>query len=194
MTAERDDFRPTALKSTLVAVAWLEAKSAAGGHRLPPRKLQMLLYIAQALYGAANGGRPLMPSMFIASRLGPIDPNLYDILESTGSLPPVPADIEPRAEACLGLVWRRYGQSSLDELDAFVGDDGVFLRVRDTAPGAVIPLEMLSDTYRRNMIDPAVAVRTGGLPEAPPPPPDSTPATLADGRTVRKWAPKRRVY
>lgn len=191
MTAERDEFRTTALKSTLVAVAWLNARAAEGGVRLPPRKLQILLYIAQALYAAANGGRPLLPSVFVASAMGPVDPNLYDILERCDDLR-AKGGIEPRAEACLGLVWRRYGQATADDLDAFVADDGVFASALDASAGSIIPLPLLAETYRRRMIDPAVAARAGTDVAADLP--AGIPATTADGRAIRRWTPGRRVY
>jgi|GEM_PF-3066675 len=211
MSDELEQFRTPALKNSLLAVAWFEGKGADAGKRIPPRKMQMLLYIAQALYAAVNGCRLLMPSVFVASTMGPQDPNLYDILENAGDLPK-PKELEPRAEACLTLVWRRFGGMGIDELDNFIAHDGVMEEARQTATGAILPLPALADAYRRSMIEPAQAeqatrARTGQvigntpiyapIPEPIPEQeglPDNVPRMTMGGKPVRRWAPKRRVY
>ncbi|WP_281019456.1 MULTISPECIES: hypothetical protein [unclassified Minwuia] len=211
MSDALEQFRTPALKNSLLAVAWFEAKGTEAGRRIPPRKMQMLLYIAQALYAAVNGCRLLMPSVFVASTMGPQDPNLYDILENAKDLP-MPKELEPRAEACLTLVWRRFGGMGVDELDNFIAHDGVMEEALQTATGAILPLPALADAYRRSMIEPAQAeqasrARTGQVIEntpisAPIPEPipeqeglpDNVPRMTMGGKPVRRWAPKRRVY
>lgn len=214
-----EQFRTPAFKNSLLAVAWFEARGADAGKRIPPRKMQMLLYIAQALYAAVNGCRLLIPSVFVASAMGPQDPNLYDILENTKGLPK-PEDVEPRAEACLTLVWRRFGDMGVDELDTFIAHDGVTDEARQTAPGAVVALPQLAEAYRRSMIEPAQAeaeraraekqqaqqpprfadgeIIDAGQPGGPIPVqsdlPESVPRMTMGGKPVKRWAPKRRVY
>ncbi len=212
-------FRTPAFKNSLLAVAWFEARGADAGKRIPPRKMQMLLYIAQALYAAVNGCRLLMPSVFVASAMGPQDPNLYDILENIDKLPE-PKDVEPRAEACLTLVWRRFGDMGIEELDTFIAHDGVMEEARQTAVGTILPLPQLAEAYRRSMIEPAQAEaeRARAEKENPTPPPrfadgeviaptqpggpipvkqdlpDNVPRMTMGGKAVKRWAPKRRVY
>ncbi|MDF1719081.1 MAG: hypothetical protein P1U65_00225 [Minwuia sp.] len=214
-----EQFRTPAFRNSLLAVAWFDAKGAEAGKRIPPRKMQMLLYIAQALYAAVNGCRLLMPSVFVASAMGPQDPNLFDILENTKDLPE-PKDVEPRAEACLTLVWRRFGEMDVDELDNFIAHDGVTDEARLTAAGAIVPLPQLAEAYRRAMIEPAQAeaerakaekqqvqppprfadgeIIEAGQPGGPVPPqrdlPDNVPRMTMGGKPVKRWAPKRRVY
>ncbi len=207
MSDELEQFRTPALKNSLLAVAWFEGQGAEAGKRIPPRKMQMLLYIAQALYAAVNGCRLLMPSVFVASAMGPQDPNLYDILENAGDLPK-PKELEPRAEACLTLVWRRFGGMGVDELDNFIAHDGVMEEARQTATGAILPLPALADAYRRSMIEPAQAeqaarAKAGQVIENTPIPepipeqeglPENVPRMTMGGKPVKRWAPKRRVY
>ncbi|MDF1732604.1 MAG: hypothetical protein P1U49_13945 [Minwuia sp.] len=211
MSDELEQFRTPALKNSLLAVAWFEGKGADAGKRIPPRKMQMLLYIAQALYAAVNGCRLLMPSVFVASAMGPQDPNLYDILENAKDLPK-PKELEPRAEACLTLVWRRFGGMGIDELDNFIAHDGVMEEALQTATGAILPLPALADAYRRSMIEQAqteqaARARTGqvientpisaAIPEPIPEQeglPDNVPRMTMGGKPVKRWAPKRRVY
>lgn len=196
MSESLAEFRPPALKTSLQAVAWFNAKASEARLRVPPRKMQMLLYIAQALYAAVNGAQALIPSVFVASSLGPQDPNLYDILERAGDSA-APADLEPRAEACLTLVWRRYGALAIDELEAFVADDGVVKAVRQSAQGAIIPLGLMAENYRRSMIDPVMGAKAeaqSSLPAATDEPLPGLPKMTSDGRPIRRWTPKRRIY
>ena len=49
---------------------------------LQPQKLQRLLFIAQAYYTVAFNGRKLMPAVFIAEEMGPIEPqHLYSVFK-----------------------------------------------------------------------------------------------------------------
>ena len=197
MSESLAEFRPPALKTTLQAVAWFNARADSSAQRVPPRKMQMLLYIAQALYAAVNGSQALMPSVFVASSLGPQDPNLYEVMERVGDIAQ-PKEFEPRAEACLTLVWRRYGAMSVDELEAFVFDDGVVGTVRQAAQGGVIPLSLMAEQYRRAMIEPVMSPKPAPQPapvaEPLEAPTADLPTMTTDGRPIRKWAPKRRVY
>ena len=72
---------PASATSLDVAV-WFLDRARADDTYLQPRKLQCLLFLAQAHFAAAYGGRPLMPSFFIVDEGGPMDPNLYRILEN----------------------------------------------------------------------------------------------------------------
>lgn len=196
-------FRAPALKSTIAAVGWFRFAAEQDGVRLQPRKLQLLLYMAQGLYAAANDGRALVPSRFVAGSLGPCDPNLYPVLEQGGE-PDRPKEIDGRAEACLKLIYRKFARSPVEQLDAFVETDGIFSDVRQAAPDAEIPLEMMADAYRRTFIQPA-ARETERRPAAPakhrpaangerPELPDGVPKVITGGKPVTRWTPKRRIY
>lgn len=195
-------FRKPALKSTLHAVAWFERDAQSNGARLQPRKLQYLLYMAQGLYAAANDGRALMPSRFVASSLGPADPNLYGILEADIHLPEL-KELESRAEACLGLISRKFGNLPVEQLESFVEADGIFADVREIAPDAEIPLQKMGPAYRVAFMG-GEASREQSK-ENPPQPqsapvvddrdlPEGVPKVITGGKPVKRWAPKRRVY
>jgi len=194
-------FRKPALKNSLLAVAWFEAAAASAGQRLQPRKLQHLLYLAQGLYAAANDGRALMPSRFVAGSLGPADPNLYGILEHADSLPE-PKELEGRAEACLGLIQKKFGALPIEQIEGFVESDGLFLDIREQAPDAEIPLDEMAKAFRDSFMGGADAPKTERSRPAPPPPveppsdelPDGVPKVITGGKPVKRWAPKRRVY
>lgn len=204
-------FRAPALKTTIAAVGWFGAAAEQDGIRLQPRKMQLLLYMAQGLYAAANDGRALMPSRFVAGSLGPADPNLYAVLEQGGE-PEPPKEVDPKAEACLKLIYRKFAKLPVEQLDGFVESDGIFVEVRETAPGAEIPLDMMGDAYRRTFIEPAAQAAAGtAAPQRPaafpepdtsarpdederPELPEGVPKVMTGGKAVKRWAPKRRIY
>lgn len=199
-------FRKPALKSTLHAVAWFERQATAEGVRLQPRKLQYLLYMAQGLYAAANNGRALMPSRFLAGSLGPADPNLYGVLEADIHLPEL-KELESRAEACLGLIQKKFGNLPVEQLESFVTSDGIYADVREMAPDAEIPLERMGPAYRQAFMGgEAASPHHDTRPAAPPPPPppaasidqsdlpEGLPRIITGGKPVKRWAPKRRIY
>lgn len=195
-------FRKPALKSSLNAVAWFERAADKHGVRLQPRKLQYLLYLAQGLYAAANNGRALMPSRFMASSLGPSDPNLYGVLELAGGLPE-PKELESRAEACLGIIQKKFGPMPIEQIESFVEADGIYADVREAAPDAEIPLDMMAPAYRKAFMGGADEQPRRESRQAPPQPapivvqeelPEGVPKVITGGKPVKRWAPKRRVY
>ena len=189
---------PSAIRSALDAAAWFEARAGRDRVRLPPLKLQRLLYFAQAFFAARNKGRRLMPAVFVAGDLGPVEPNLYLILEN--GLPDlVEPPLAPEVEDCLEDIWRRFGAKEIEELDRLVETDGLYRPAFDKAKNSEITLERMAAAYRR--------LGRGGKAAAPKPPakkreappPVGTPPEnqevrfTADGRSVTRWAPKRRV-
>ncbi|WP_417514711.1 hypothetical protein [Minwuia sp.] len=204
-------FRKPALKTSVAAVAWFNAAAESNGTRLQPRKLQHLLYMAQGLFAAANDGRALMPSRFIAGSLGPCDPNLYPVLEVADESHR-PKEIDPKAEACLSLIFRKFGTLPVEQLEGFVEADGIFADVRELAPDAEIPLDQMGPAYRRAFMGDAEPCRPAPAPrkaapaaqpqdQAPVPAhrqsddlPEGVPKVITGGKPVKRWAPKRRVY
>jgi uncharacterized phage-associated protein len=101
-----------------VALWFLDRARAADGH-LPAQKLQNLLYLACAHFERENDGRPLMPAVFVANEVTVADPNLYRLLEEGRPrvrVEPVPTVID----AFLSAVWKRYGHSTVEHLNAVV--------------------------------------------------------------------------
>lgn len=200
MTDQNTFVRP-AFQNGLEVVAWFNQQGRDSSVRLRPRQLQMLLYIAQGLYAAANHGGMLMPSRFVATSSGPIEPNLYAVLQE--AIDPLPAkEIAQRAEACLNLVWKKFGTMPISELEEFVASDRACSAVAAAAPGAEIPLSDMADSFYDRMIGggrrPSETLGDEGqqtLAErsAIPTADSSVPRMTPDGKIVKKWVPTRRV-
>lgn len=196
---EQNSFTHPAFQNALEVVAWFNDMGRQGGTRLRPKQLQMLLYIAQGLYAAANQGGMLMPSRFVGTSNGPVEPTLYAVLQEP--INPLPAkNIDQRAEACLNLVWKKFGIMELPELEEFVTADPALAEVVKLAPGAEVPLDRMADSFYDRMIGgsrrPSIAQAEDAVAEAQSSATTtepSIPRMTPDGKVVRKWMPTRRV-
>ena len=115
-------MRPATASSFDVAIWFLERARAEDTY-LQPRKLQCLLFLAQAHFAAANGGRKLMPSVFICDHAGPMDPNVYRALEhGRPEISEMPLGEE--VATFLAAIWQRYGARDAVALDRLIVERG----------------------------------------------------------------------
>ncbi|MBK8909501.1 MAG: hypothetical protein IPM60_17005 [Rhodospirillales bacterium] len=131
---------PAAVESAFDIALWFVDAALETGEHLQPQKLQRLLFLAQAYYAVLHEGRPLMPAVFVADALGPIEPNVFAAfakgrphLESSRFLPAA-------AEAVLRGVWRRFGHQSADALARLIKETPAFHEARRRGHRAEIPL------------------------------------------------------
>lgn len=107
---------PPAVTSAFDVALWLFDKSSENHEYLQPQKLQRLLFLAQAYYAVVHQGRPLMPAVFLADEMGPVEPNIF--LAFSRGRPDV--DVMPylphSVETLLDSVWRRYGRYPTERL------------------------------------------------------------------------------
>ena len=77
------------------------------GSYLPPQKLHRLLFLSQAYYAVAYN-RKLMPAIFIADELGPVEPNVY--LAFSRGRPDIDADLflPFEVQKFLESIWQRF--------------------------------------------------------------------------------------
>lgn len=104
---------------------------------LQPRALQCLLFLAQAHYAAAYGGRRLMPSVFVMDDAGPHDPNLYRMLEN-GRPDITEFPIDKAVIVFLDAVWRRYRHDDALRLEQIVSRAGAKEKAVQLRKGAEI--------------------------------------------------------
>ena len=162
------------MRSTLDGAFWFVERADSVGVSLSNRKLQSLLYLAQAHFANANGGRRLMPAIFLAADAGPLEPTIYHIFQDG---PPRIINTVPGAkvEAFLSEVWRRYAQLSDDDLAGEVAEDRHYRSAH--AQGRMHEVRIAGPGRDEN---PKVVQAA--------PPGGPTPMT-ADGRKAAKWTP-----
>ena len=171
-----------AVRSTMDVALWLMARSDSAGERLQPQKLQRLLYLAQAHYAGGHEGAKLMPATFLATELGPMEPNIY-FLFAQGEPKMVYADPSPAVEEFLMGLWDRYGPRSSEDLLTSIASDGSYALALKSGRNSEITIEMLSAGYGGRA---AVKVK-GGIKAAAEPG-----MWTQDGRRATKWIPGQR--
>lgn len=168
---------PASATSLDVAV-WFLDRARADDTYLQPRKLQCLLFLAQGHFAAAYGGRPLMPSFFVVDEGGPIDPNLYRILES-GRPDFIQTPLGEEIVVFLEAVWRRYRDADTLRLDQIIGRRGAHeepVRRRDRSEVSLEAMRRMFGGNRQKRSGPKVA-RTFTGREV----------------TVTRWSPARKI-
>lgn len=124
---------------------------------LQPQKLQRLMFIAQAYYTVAYNGRKLMPGVFVADEMGPIEPNIY-IAFSKGR-PEVDAQLflPHEVESFLDGIWRRFGHHSTERLNKMTMETTAYKQARKRGHRAEIPLDAMRLSFARAEKTPGVA-------------------------------------
>ena len=134
--------------TTLNVANWIFRLAYLENIHVQPMKLHRLLYLTQAHFAALNGGRAFMPAQFVATKKGPIEPNLYQIMvDGLPKLDPPPKAPSDDAIAFMEVVWRKYGHHRADHLLKVISRDEAFFRTMQAYPGGVIPLEMITKEY-----------------------------------------------
>jgi hypothetical protein len=146
---------------------WLIRQARQDGVALSPLKLQRLLYFAQARYAGLTGGKALMPSLFVVSALGPIEPNLYRAFEHDTPRVTVQPTL-PRVEHFLRAFWQQYGARPVEQLNRESGSDPAYLEAEPNGIGAPIPLALMRLHHCR---------------------PEKRPIRIVEGKRVRRWIP-----
>lgn len=175
---------PPAAESSFDIAYWFLDRARDEGEYLQPQKLHRLMYLAQAYFAVAYRGRLLMPAVFVADALGPVEPNVFRACEIQRP------GIEPRplSEAVarfLDGVWRRYGHQSADDLTSLVTGHAPYVVAIAEGAGSEIPLTAMAAFYGRKVAPPGTK---------PPPQPARGPQVMRSqhGRSVavQAWAPK----
>ena len=168
-----------AVRSTLDVALWLMARADSAGERLQPQKLQRLLYLAQAHYAGAHDGAKLMPAVFLATELGPLEPNVYYLMQG-GEPKMVYADPTAIVEEFLMGLWDRYGPRPAEDLLTTIAADGAYALALKGGRNTEITAEIMCAGYGGRS---AVKVKGGAKPA--PEPSYWTP----EGKRATKWIP-----
>ncbi len=175
-------MKPAAESSFDVAL-WLLDRARTERTPIQPRRLQCLLFLAQAHYAAQHRGRPLMPSVFVVDQLGPLEPNLHRTLEfgepALGEL-----RLDEAVRAHLDMIWQLYGRHSAGRLAAEIAE-----RAGKTPAFLSRDRSMVGIDDMRQMFPTRVAAAPAA--EAPRPKREKILRTAAgDEVRVTPWAPR----
>ncbi len=142
-----------AVDSAFDIAYWFVDRALNDNEYLQPQKMQRLMYLSQAYFAVAYSGRRLMPALFIADELGPLEPNVYRACAIQR-----PA-IEPRplgeaVEHFLDSIWRRFGPHSADYLSRLVMGHPPYLDAVTKGPKMEITLQAMATFYGKKSAPP----------------------------------------
>ena len=103
------------LPSVFDATEWFLDTALNDGEYLQPMKMQYLMYLAQGYYAAVSGARRFIPSVFVATARGPVEPNSYRVYSSARPVLHYQS-LDRKTVSFLETIWRRFGAYSADWL------------------------------------------------------------------------------
>lgn len=170
----------TAAESTFDVAVWLVARARADRAELAPLKLQRLLFLAQAYFAGSTHGSQLMPSQFITSRSGPLEPNIARIRDLQTPLIEVQELRKPVADFLEG-IWQAFGALPADRLDQTVlASAPVEAAMRRNEP-CEITIQSMAEFYGGGGLRPQTVNSRGDQ--------RATIPKFHQGRPVNKWVP-----
>jgi uncharacterized phage-associated protein len=115
---------------------------------LSARRIHYLLYLTQAHYVAEHRGQKIMPATFLATQVGPVEPNIHQLF--AGGRFVLEANDPPCVvEDYLIEIWNRFGGKTLKQLEELVEQDGAWRPVFRKGALLEIPVELLFRAYGR---------------------------------------------
>lgn len=105
-----------AVNSTFDVAIWFADQALNENEYLQPQKMHRLLYLAQAFYALAHDGAKLMPAVFVADDLGPLEPTVYHAFSRGRPDVDVELFLPADVELFLTSIWRRFGHLKPDQL------------------------------------------------------------------------------
>lgn len=168
------------VSSSFDVALWFLARAEREQTPLPPGKLHGLLFYAQAYYAGVTKGRRLMPSVFVATEVGPRDPNLYRLFEN--GIPAVETDPVPEAVArFLERIWFEFGPVPPSEISRSISESAIWREVYRADALVELTAEAMHRHFGRKSSSDAGVQRTVGD------------RIMAGGRMVEKWRPSKSV-
>ena len=144
-------------ESTFDVALWFADKALEKNEYLQPQKLHRLLYLAQGYYAVAFEGRKLMPAVFIAEEMGPMEPNVYKAfakgrpnIEPNNNLP-------DGVEDFLSGIWSRFGRNTTESLSKLCQESLAFKQALVKGARTEIPLKNMLLSFSRAEDIPATA-------------------------------------
>jgi uncharacterized phage-associated protein len=171
----------SAVESSFDVAVWFVARARAEHQDMSALRLQRLLYLAQAYFAGSTHGARLMPSMFVGSSAGPIEPNISRIRDLESSM--IEVD-EPRKAVSdfLEGIWQAFGALPGDRLDQTVLSGTPVEAAMALKPPGEITVEAMAEFYGGGGTRPQTVTTEGEPKQASIP-------RFHKGRPVTKWVP-----
>lgn len=140
---------PADVKSAFDIAFWLSDTALNCNEYLQPQKLQRLLFLSQGYYTVVFPKRKLMPAVFVADEIGPIEPNVF--LSFTRGRPNIDVDLflPHEVESFMDSIWRRFGHFSAEKLGKMTKESEAYKRAKQRGPRAEITMQEMRLSFAR---------------------------------------------
>ena len=145
-----------AVRSAFDVAFWFLDRAFNDNEYLQPQKMQQLLYLAQAYYAVLNKGQKLMPAVFVADEIGPVEPNVYVAFSRGKPAVDVELFLPDDVERFLDGVWRRFGQHTAERLTRMGRETMAYRQARQRGPRSEIPVDAMRLSFTRAQTTPGV--------------------------------------
>lgn len=135
--------------STFDVALWFADKALEQNEYLQPQKLHRLLYLAQGYYSAAFEGHKLMPAVFVAEEMGPVEPNVYKVFAK--GRPNIESEniFSEGVEQFLSSIWERFGRKTPDSLSEMCMKNHAFKQALINGVRSEIPFKQMLISFTR---------------------------------------------
>ncbi|HVI51755.1 MAG TPA: hypothetical protein VM661_11135 [Candidatus Sulfotelmatobacter sp.] len=179
-----------AVESSFDIAYWFVDRALNENEYIQPQKLHRLMYLAQAYFAVAYNGRMLMPAIFVAEELGPVEPGVFRACAI--QRPPIePRRLPEPVTHFLDSIWRRFGQHGSEHLNQTIRGHAPYSEAFAKGLRTEIPLSAMAAFYGKKNSATNEAVG------APPITQVLRPRVMRsqDGKpvSVQKWMPSAKV-
>lgn len=144
------------VKSAFDVAFWFADTALEQNEYLQPQKLQRLLFLAQGYYAVLHNGRKLMPAVFVADELGPMEPNIYAGFSRGRPNIDVELFIPHEIDGYLTSLWRRFGHASMERLNQITKGTSAYKQARAKGARTEITLDAMRLSFVRAENTPGV--------------------------------------
>jgi len=146
---------PADIETAVDVAAWFCDQALNNDEYLQPQKLHRLLFLAQGYYAVAYAGRKLMPAVFVADEMGPIEPNVYKMFAKGRPDVDLNLFLPEQAEAFLYTIWRRFGHLTVKALNKLTTQTEAYRAAVQRGRRAEISFEAMRLSFGRAQAVPA---------------------------------------
>ncbi len=141
---------PADVHSAFDIAIWFSEMAMNENVPMQPQKLQRLLFIAQAYYTVAYPRQKLMPAVFVADELGPMEPNIF--LSFSKGKPDVDVSVflPHDVENFLRSIWGRFAHYDMERLNDITNETVAYKDARERGDRGEISLKAMSASFAKN--------------------------------------------
>ena len=145
-----------AVNSVFEVAYWFADKALDDNEYLQPQKLQYLLFLAQGYFAVAHDSKKLIPAVFVAEEIGPVEPSVYVAFSKGRPTFEVNMFLADDVQLLLDSVWRRFGHHSAEFLGRLCKQNKAYQFALKRGLRTEIPLVAMQKTFARAVDSPDI--------------------------------------